>query len=161
MINREIKSKKVRLIKDNSNEIVNTKDALMEAENLGLDLICINKGDIPVCKIGNYSKFLYEQKKKEKENKKKQKIVETKEIKINDETELNDLKTKAKLIDKFLKNGNKVKLSIRYKGRMIRNIDNGPEKLNHLTDLLTETYVVDAPCKTIGNTVSMTIVQKH
>lgn len=161
MINNEIKSKEIRLITETGNEILNTKTAIKKAEEMGLDLICINtNSDIPVCKIGNYSKYLYEQKKKEKENKKKQKVVETKEIKIGDSTELNDLKTKAKQIDKFLTNGNKVKLSIRYRGRAIRMISEGPEKLQNLMNLLSIDYIIDQPVKTAGNTVFVTIAKK-
>lgn len=161
MINNEIRSKEIRLITENGNEILKTKEAIKMAEKEGLDLICISpNAEIPVCKIGNYSKYLYEQKKKEKENKKKQKQVEIKEIKIGDSTELNDLKTKAKQIDKFLTIGNKVKLSIRYKGRAIRMIAEGPEKLQNLMDLLTVEYIIDAPMKTAGNMVFVTIAKK-
>lgn len=161
MINNEIKSKEIRLITENGNEILKTKDAIKMANAEGLDLICISpNAEIPVCKIGDYSKYLYEQKKKEKENKKKQKQVETKEIKIGDSTEFNDLKTKAKQIDKFLTSGNKVKLSIRYKGRAIRMIAEGPEKLQNLMDLLTVEYIIDAPMKTAGNMVFVTIAKK-
>lgn len=161
MINNEITVEKIRLIDGENNNILTTKEALEMAEERGLDLICIsNKGEIPICKIGDYSKYLYEQKKKEKENKKKQKIIETKEIKISESTESNDLKTKAKMIDKFLKNGNKVKLSIKYRGRAARFVEEGPEKLSLLTDLVTENFCVDTPCKIAGNMAFITIAPK-
>lgn len=162
MVNNEIKAKEIRLITENKNEILSTKKAIKIAEEEGLDLICISpNAEIPVCKIGNYSKYLYEQKKREKENKKKQKPVETKEIQIGDYTEINDLRTKAKMIDKFLKNKNKVKLSIRYKGRAVAHIANGPEKLNDLTKLITGEFVIDCQPKTAGNVVYMIISPKN
>ncbi len=161
MVNNEIKSKEIRLITENSNEILTTKDAIKMAENMELDLICINpNAEVPVCKIGDYSKYLYEQKKREKENKKKQKPIETKEIKIGDCTEINDLKTKAKQIDKFLTSKNKVKLSIRYKGRSVVHINEGPAKLNVLIELITADFIVDSPAKIVGNTVYMIIAPK-
>ena len=162
MVNNEIKAKEIRLITENKNEILSTKNAIKMAEEEGLDLICISpNAEIPVCKIGNYSKYLYEQKKREKENKKKQKPVETKEIQIGDYTEINDLRTKAKMIDKFLKNKNKVKLSIRYKGRAVAHIANGPKKLNDLTKLITGEFVIDCQPKTAGNVVYMIISPKN
>lgn len=161
MVNNEIKSKEIRLITENGNEILKTKDAIKMAENMELDLICINpNAEVPVCKIGDYSKYLYEQKKREKENKKKQKPIETKEIKIGDSTEINDLKTKAKQIDKFLTSKNKVKLSIRYKGRAVAHINEGPAKLNVLIELITADFIVDSPAKIVGNTVYMIIAPK-
>ena len=161
MVNNEIKSKEIRLITENGNEILKTKEAIKRAENMGLDLICVSpNAEIPVCKIGDYSKYLYEQKKKEKENKKKQKPVETKEIKIGDCTEINDLRTKARQIDKFLTSKNKVKLSIRYKGRSVAHINEGPAKLNTLTELITIDFIVDSPAKIVGNNVYMVIAPK-
>ena len=97
MVNSEIKSKEVRLVTDEGASVLNTKDALKQAEEMGMDLICINpNGDIPVVRIGDYSKFLYDQKKKKKLQDKKNKLnqVETKEIRISDVIAINDLKTK-------------------------------------------------------------------
>ena len=160
MINKEINSKTGRLITEKGNEVINTKEALAMAKEQNLDLFCISQEEIPVVKIGDYSKYLYERKKKEKENKKKQKPVSIKEINISESTELNDLKTKARQIDKFLSSGNKVKLSIKYRGRSIKFINEGPEKLNNLVNLLTEQYSIDSNCKTAGNFVSMVIAPK-
>ena len=163
MINQEIKAKKVLLITEDGNEEMETNKAIVLAEEEGLDLICVNtNGPIPVCKIGDYSKVLYDQKKREKEAKKKQKAnqVETKEIRIGDSIEVNDLRIKARQIDKFLSDKNKVKLTIRYRGRAIAHINEGAGKLSKLTDLVSVDYEVEVPAKILGNTVSMTIIPR-
>ena len=161
MINTEIKAKEVRLVTEGEGAvIVKTVDALRDAEEQGLDLICINNsGDIPVVKIGDYNKFLYEKQKKEKENKKRAKMnsQELKEIQISDSIAENDLKIKAKNIDRILKEGDKVKLSIRYKGRMARYVSEGVEKIEELEQLVTFKHKIDKPAKIEGNTVSMVI----
>ena len=162
MINTEIKAKQVRLVNSETKgaSIVNTVDALRDAEEQGLDLICINgSGDIPVVMIGDYSKYLYEKQKKEKENKKKAKLnsQEIKEIQISDSIAENDLKTKAKNIDRILKEGDKVKLSIRYKGRMARYVSEGVERIEALEQMVTFKHKIDKPAKIEGTTVSMVI----
>jgi translation initiation factor IF-3 len=158
--NEEIKSKKVRLVMENGSTVIDTNQAIKKAYDEGLDLLCINMGDIPVVKIGDYSKYMYELSKKEKEAKKNQKQVDVKEIRIGDSIEVNDLKTKAKLIDKFLEHKDKVKLTIRYKGRAIAHINEGAKKLDRLASFVTVPYYVEAPAKILGNQVSMTIVAK-
>lgn len=162
MINTEIKARQVRLIKeDGQNEVLDTIDALKMAQEAELDLICINtNGEIPVVKIGDYKKFCYDKKKAEKEAKRKTFVPDTKEIRIGDSIDTNDLKTKARQIDKFLTNRDKVKLTIRYRGRAISRIKEGPAKLGKLTDLVTEEYVIDVPAKIMGNSVTMTIAPK-
>ena len=163
MVNEEIKAKEVRLIMEGKNDVLKLEEALKMAQEEGLDLICINtKSDIPVCKIEDYNKYLYEQKKKEKEMKKKSKMtmVETKEIRISDSIEINDLRTKAKMIDKFLSNKNKVRLVIRYRGRAIAHINEGGKKLENLTNLISVPYQVDTPSKILGNQVLMIVAPK-
>ena len=111
-------------------------------------------------KIMNYSKYLYEKKKKQKQNKKNQHIVKTKEIKFNEVTEINDLKTKAKQIDKFLEQGNKVKISIIYHGRMISQVNNGIEKIDNLLDMLNSEYTIDTKANVVGNIVTTVLLGK-
>ena len=96
MKNEEIKTLEVRLVTDNGNQIMKTNEAIAMAEEQGLDLIVVSNGDIPVCKIYDYSKYLYDQKKKEKETKKKNKAAQiaVKEIYISDSIEVYDLITK-------------------------------------------------------------------
>lgn len=157
MINEEIKSVEVRLVQGSESNVISTKEAIEIAEKEGLDLVCINdKVEIPIVIIEDYGKYCYEKLKKEKENKKKarENKQDLKEIQITESTALNDLRTKAKNIDRILKDGDKARLSIRYKGRTIRNISGGPEKLNSLIALITVPFNIDRPIKIEGNTVS-------
>ncbi len=161
MINNEINSKTVRLIAEGGNKVLNTKDAIKMAEDEGLDLICIStNGDIPVVKIGDYKKFCYEKKKAEKEAKKKTIAPELKEIRIGDSISENDLRTKAKHIDRFLSNKDKVKLSIRYRGRAVSRIHEGAGKLKILMDMVTVPFVVESEAKIVANCVTITISAK-
>lgn len=162
MINTEIKTKEVRLVSEEhkGTTVVKTEDALREAQEQGLDLICVStQGDIPVVKIGDYSKYCYEKQKREKENKKKakQNSQELKEIQISDSIAENDMRTKAKNVDRLLKEGNKVKLSIRYKGRMMKFINEGPKRIEALKEMVSINYKIDKPVRIDGNTVSMVL----
>ena len=155
-------SKSVRLIKGNGEkpEIMDSNKALEIATEMGLDLICKSESaDMPVVIIEDYGKYMYELGKKEKELKKKQKqnVQDLKEIQINDTTAENDLKVKAKNIDRILKGRDKVKISIRYKGRAIRLISGGETKIRSLLNMLTMEYREDTPVKTEGSTVSIII----
>lgn len=162
MKNEEIKTLEVRLVTDNGNQIMKTNEAIAMAEEQGLDLIVVSNGDIPVCKIYDYSKYLYDQKKKEKETKKKNKAAQiaVKEIYISDSIEVNDLKTKARMIDKFLTNKNKVRIAIRYRGRAITRINEGGKKLEVLTSYVSVPFNIDSPSKIMGNQVAMIIAPK-
>ena len=163
MKNNEIKAVEVRLVTDSGNQVMKTTEAIEIANNEGLDLIVVSDGDIPVCKIGDYSKYLYDLKKKEKESKKKNKAaqIETKEIHISDSIEVHDLKTKAKMIDKFLSNKDKVRLVIRYRGRAIAHINEGGKNLENLTSYVTVPFNIDSPSKINGNQVAMVIAPKN
>jgi len=161
-INKMLQTEKVRLLVETKeeNKVLTLEEAIKLSEEQGLDLICINSNsELPVVKICDSKKYEYEQKKKAKENAKKAKMnsQDTKEIQITESTADNDLKTKAKHIDRFLKDNDKVKLSIRYKGRSIRNIAGGESKLNHLLTFVTVEYKVDKQVRTEGNTVSVTL----
>lgn len=160
MINNEIKAATVRLVSDNGSEVLALSEALKKAQGAELDLVCINdKAEIPVVKIIDYEKYTYEQKKRERENKKKarEKAQDIKDIQITENIALNDIKTKARNIDRILKDNDKVRLSIRYKGRTMRNIAGGPEKLNNVIYEVTEKFKVDKPMRTDGNTVSIVL----
>ena len=161
-VNSEIISQQVKLVDNGDNkgvQLISRAEALQLAEKQGLDLVALNDDEIPVVKIVDYNKFMYEKHKKEKENKKKAKLnsQELKEIRITESIADNDLKTKAKNIDRILKDGDKVKMSIRYRGRSIKNISGGTEKLKKLLSLVTFSYKIDKDIKTEGNTVSMII----
>lgn len=162
MINNEIKAKEVNLVNTDTKGItrMSTDDAIRLADEQGLDLICVNeKGDIPVVKIGDYKKFLYDKQKKEKENKKKARLnsQETKEIQISDVIAEHDLEIKAKNADRIIKEGNKVRLVIRYRGRSIRLIEQGPNKLRNLVTKMQSNFKIDAEPKIEGNRVIMLV----
>ena len=162
MVNNEIKAKQVRLVNDETKGVtlLDTEEAIKLAEEQGLDLICINeKGDIPVVKIGDYKKFLYDKHKKEKDNKKKARLnsQEIKEIQISDVIAEHDLLIKAKNADRIIKEGNKVRLVIRYRGRAVKMIKQGPEKLLQLADIMQSNFKIDAEPKIEGNRVTMLV----
>jgi translation initiation factor IF-3 len=117
-INEGIREKEIRLVSDEESKVVKTRDALELARESDLDLVMISPtANPPVCKIMDYSKFLYEQSKKQKEAKKNQKVVDIKEIRLSATIEEHDIEIKAGNAKKFLNNGDKVKVSIRFKGR--------------------------------------------
>lgn len=160
MINREIESKTVNLLTEDGQGIkqMSLDDAIELAEEQGLDLICLNnKNEIPVVKIGDYKKLLYEKSKKEKDNKKKARLNSqvTKEIQLSDCIAEHDLKIKAKNASRLLQEGNKVKLVIKYRGRSVRLIGEGPSKLHRLSEMITYNFKVDIEPKIDGNQVTM------
>ena len=119
-INEEIRDKEVRVITDDGEQlgIMSAKDALKKAEQKNLDLVKVApQANPPVCKIMDYGKYRFEQAKREKEAKKNQRIVETKEIRLSVNIDTHDFDTKLNHALKFLKAGNKVKVSIRFRGR--------------------------------------------
>ena len=131
-INNEIKDKELRVISADGEQlgIMSASDALHIAETKGLDLVKIApQAKPPVCKIMDYSKFRYEQAKREKENRKNQKQVETKEIRLSVTIDVGDFNTKVNQAKKFLASGHKVKVSIRLKGRMMTHSDLGIENM--------------------------------
>ena len=130
-INKEIKTNQVRIVDSDKAGIYNLKDALKLAEDLGLDLVEINSNIYPsICKIFDYQKYQYQQKRKNKENKSKNSQIETKEIRLSYNIGDNDLLTKEKQAIKFLQSGNKVLISMLFKGRTIMHSDLGMEKMN-------------------------------
>lgn len=163
MINEEIRAKQVRLVGEGEPQILDTKIALQKAVEQGLDLICISdKGDIPVVKIEDYQHFCYEQKKKQKENKKKakSKSQETKEMQLSDTIAEHDIKVKAKKVDKILKDGDKVKIRIKFKSRRLQLIDMAVSRINSLLDSLEEPYRFDTEIKTTNGEVYTVIAPK-
>lgn len=160
MYNTKVKAETVRLVWNDTKEVMSYSKVRALAEEEELDIICLSdKSEIPVVTLGDWNKFQYEQAKKEKEKQKKarENASDLKIIKIGDATALNDLKTKARNIDKMLLAGDKVKIVITYKGRSIRMIGEGEGKINSLMELITAKYLIDKPCKTEGNSVSITL----
>lgn len=134
--------------------------ALSMADTEGLDLVQMSENNgTAVCKLMNYSKFLYDQKKKEKANNKGKQ--ELKEVRMNDGTAENDLRIKAKTVSRLLKEGDKVKVSIIYKGRMIRLADQrGQERLIKFETMVEEPHNIDLKPKLDGNRVCMVLSPK-
>jgi len=162
MINNEIKSDVVEIVATDGSGLtrMTLSDAIKLAEETDEDVVEVsNKDGIPVCKIISYSKFLYDKKRKEKENAKKSRLnsQDTKEIIISTSISEHDLQTKAKNVDRILKDNNKVKLTIRYKGREVRLINQGIDKLNIFENLVTVKHKIDKPAKIEGKQVSMIV----
>lgn len=159
-INREIKAKEVRLINYNGDNlgVVSTHEALKIAEEVGLDLIEISpQVNPPVCKVLDYGKYKYEMQKKKNEAKKNQKVVSIKELKLRPMIEAHDYEVKLKQAKKFLSQGDKVKFTMRYKGREMSANDMGKEILNKLIEDLEGLCKVDAAPKAEGKQVFMIV----
>ncbi len=141
-MNEDIRHDQVRLIGSDGTQlgVMSSREALEKADDEGLDLVEISDtSDPPVCRIMNYDKFRYEQSKKQAEARKKQTVVEVKEIKFRPKTEEHDLNFKIKNIKKFLANKNKVKITLRFRGReIVYAHSQGVEVLNKIAEALGE-----------------------
>ncbi|MBO5071822.1 MAG: translation initiation factor IF-3 [Eubacterium sp.] len=158
MINEQIRDKEVRLIGADGEQIgvMSSKEAYFKAKDAGLDLVKISpNAKPPVCKIVDYGKYRYEQTRKAKEAKKKQKTVETKEIRLSPNIDTNDLNTKVNQTKKFLQKGNKIKVSLRFRGREMAHKDVGREILDSFYEQLKDIAVVDKPAKMEGRSMVM------
>lgn len=158
MINEQIRDKEVRLIGPDGEQIgvMSSKEAYFKAKDAGLDLVKISpNAKPPVCKIVDYGKYRYEQTRKAKEAKKKQKTVETKEIRLSPNIDTNDLNTKVNQTKKFLQKGNKIKVSLRFRGREMAHKDVGREILDSFYEQLKDIAVVDKPAKMEGRSMVM------
>jgi translation initiation factor IF-3 len=139
--------------------IVSAREAQLKANERELDLVKISpNANPPVCKIMDYGKFIYEQNKREKEAKKKQTVIEVKELRISAKIEDHDFDFKVKNATKFLEEGNKVKISIRFRGREIAYSALGREVMNKFADTVKEYGKVDRPPIMEGRTMSMILV---
>lgn len=152
-INEAIKDKEVRVIDETGNQlgIMKASEALKLAENRNLDLVKIApKAQPPVCKIIDFGKYCYEQAKKEKEARKNQNIISIKEIQLTLKIDVHDIQTKASHAKKFLANGDKVKVVVKYKGRELAHTELGFDIANRFVELLEDTAVVEKPAKLEG-----------
>ena len=145
-VNNMIRSRNVRVIADDGEQlgILPIADALAKAEDVGLDLVEVSgNSDPPVCRIMDYGKYRYEQSKKQAEAKKKQTVVEVKEIKLRPKTEKHDIDFKIKNIRKFIESKNKVKITVRFRGREIVYADSqGFETLKMMAEALEDVAVI-------------------
>ena len=140
-INEQIRAKEVQVIDDLGEKkgVMNINDALELAFDKKLDLVLVAPNtEPPVCKIMNYGKYKFEQAKKEKEARKKQKVLETKEIRVTPNIEQHDFEFKSKNARKFLEDGNKVKITVKFRGRELNYVKLGEEALNKFVEDLSD-----------------------
>ena len=162
-INEMIRVREVRLIDDEGNQkgIVPTVEALKLAKEKDLDLVEVSpNANPPVCKILDYGKYRFEQEKKLRDAKKNQKVLKLKEIRMQPKIGSGDLDTKAKHVQEFLDEGNKVKVTIRFRGRELAHTELGYDVLNEVLKRLTSAYVVEKQPAMDGKTMFMTISAK-
>ena len=162
-VNEMIRIREVRVIDEEGNQlgIVATQEALRMAKDKDLDLVEVSpNANPPVCKILDYGKYKFEQEKKLRDSKKNQKVLKLKEIRMQPKIGTGDLDTKAKHIQEFLDEGDKVKVTIRFRGRELAHTDLGYNVLNEVLQRLTSAYVIEKPAAMDGRNMSMTISAK-
>ncbi len=157
-MNGDIRDKEIRVISSSGDMlgIMSAAQALNLAEEEGLDLVKISPNAVPpVCKIMDYGKFRFEQAKKEKENRKNQKVIELKEVQLSMTIDVGDINVKAKQATKFLEAGNKVKVSIRLRGRQMAHSSLGKDVMNRFAEMLKEVCVIEKPVNMEGRNIIM------
>ena len=163
-INEQIRDKEVRVIGEDGEQlgIMPTKEALKLAEEAGVDLVKIAPtAKPPVCRIVDYGKFKYEQTRKEREAKKKQKTVEIKEIRLSPNIDTNDLNTKINAARKFIGKGDRVKITLRFRGREMAHMNNSKHILDDFAQALSDIAVVDKAPKVEGRSMTMFLAEKR
>ena len=163
-LNEEIRDKEIRLIGADGAQlgIMSSAQANAMAEEQGLDLVKISPNAVPpVCKIMDYSKFCYDQKKREKDARKNQRVVEIKEIRMSPSIDTNDLNTKVKAALKFLKDGNRVKVSVRFRGREMAHTNLGEKLLMDFAEACAETAAMEKNPKLEGRFMAMFLTPKN
>ena len=164
MINEQIRDREIRLIGSNGEQlgIMSAREAMKLAEEAELDLVKIApNAKPPVCKIIDYGKYRYELARKEKEAKKKQKTVEVKEIRLSPNIDTNDLNTKVNAAKKFLSKGNKVKITLRLRGREMAHIAQSKHILDDFAKEVEDMAVVEKAPKQEGRSISMVLAEKR
>ena len=163
MINEQIKAKEVRLISSEGEQlgVVSINEAREKAEEAGLDLVLIAPtAKPPVCKIIDYGKFRYELARKDKEAKKKQKTIEVKEVRLSPNIDTNDLNTNVGSARKFLEKGNKVKVTLRFRGREMARMFKSKYILDDFAEALSDVATIDKPSKAEGRSLVMFLSAK-
>lgn len=164
MINEQIRDKEVRLIGEDGEQlgVMSAREALKLAQEAELDLVKIAPGaKPPVCKIIDYGKYRYELARKEKEAKKKQKTVELKEVRLSPNIESNDLNTKMNAARKFITKGNKVKVTLRFRGREMAHMQSSKHILDDFAEALSDVAVVEKAPKLEGRSIGMVLAEKR
>lgn len=164
MINEQIRDREVRLIGTNGEQlgIMSAREAMKLAMEADLDLVKIAPGaKPPVCKIIDYGKYRYELARREKEAKKKQRTIEIKEVRLSPNIDENDLNTKASAARKFITKGNKVKVTLRFRGREMSHIAQSRHILDDFAAKLADIAVIDKPSKMEGRSLVMFLTEKR
>ena len=164
MINEQIRDREVRLIGPDGEQIgvVSSREAQKIADEAGLDLVKIApNAKPPVCKVIDYGKYRYELARKEKDAKKKQKTVELKEIRLSPNIDTNDLNTKMNAAKKFLAKGNKVKITLRFRGREMAHMSSSKHILDDIAENLSDVAVVEKAPKIEGRSIGMVSAEKR
>ena len=163
MINEEIRDREVRVIDENGGQlgVMSVQQALAMAEERGLDLAKIQPQAVPpVCKLLDYDKYRYEQAKRERENRKNQRVVEVKEVQLSATIEENDVNTKAKMALRFLEGGDKVKVSIRFRGRQITHSEIGKKVMEDFAERCKDVSMVERRPVLDGRNMIMILAPK-
>ena len=163
MINEQIRDREVRLIGPDGSQlgIMSARDAMFKAQEAGLDLVKIApQAKPPVCKIIDYGKYRYELARKEKEAKKKQKTIEIKEVRLSPNIDKNDLMTKMNAAQKFLTKGDRVKVTLRFRGREMAHMSAGRRVLDDFAEMLKDVANVEKAPKVEGRSMTMFLSQK-
>ena len=163
-INEQIRDREVRVIGVDGEQlgVMPTREAMKLAEEAGVDLVKIAPtAKPPVCKIVDYGKFKYEQARKEKEARKKQKIIEIKEIRLSPNIDTNDLNTKVNSARKFITKGDKVKITLRFRGREMAHVQSSKKILDVFAEKMADIAVVDKAPKMEGRSMTMFLTEKR
>jgi len=163
-INEQIRDKSIRLIGEDGAQlgIMSAREAMDIAEEKGLDLVKISpNAQPPVCKLMDYGKFRFEQAKKQKEARKNQSIVSVKEMRLSATIDKHDLEVKARNVTKFLKDGDKVKVSLRFRGRQLTHTDQGKQVMDLFYSMVQENAVLEKSAKLEGRSMFMILAPKN
>ena len=164
MINEQIRDREIRLIGEDGQQlgIMSSREAMKIAREAELDLVKIApQAKPPVCKIIDYGKYRYELERKEKEAKKKQKTIEVKEVRLSPNIDSNDLNTKIASARKFIEKGNKVKVTLRFRGREMAHVQSSRHILDEFAKALEDIALVDKPAKMEGRSMAMFLTEKR
>ena len=163
-INEQIRDKEVRVIGEAGEQlgIMSSREALQMAEEAGVDLVKIAPtAKPPVCKLVDYGKYKYELTRKEKEARKKQRVIEIKEIRLSPNIYTNDLNTKVNAARKFLSKGDRVKITLRFRGREMAHMANSKHILDDFAQALSDVCVVEKAPKVEGRSMTMFLTEKR
>ena len=164
MINERIRDKEIRVIGEEGQQlgVMSPKDAMKLAREAEVDLVKVApSAKPPVCKLVDYGKYKYELVRKEKEAKKKQRTIEVKEVRLSPNIDVNDLNTKCNAARKFIEKGDKVKVSLRFRGREMAHIDSSKHILEDFAEKLSDIAVVDKAPKLEGRSMTMFLTEKR